>query len=130
MQVVDDHQLRLVRGLVGQHALDPLVQSEPGRRAVGGARGDPRAARPAQHLQPRPQRRGALALPAGAPRHLRPGGAPGAGPGQVGLAHARLPGQQHNATSPGRGLPDQRVQDGKLRLSAYQHASVPPTLGR
>jgi hypothetical protein len=37
----------------------------------------------------------------------------------VGLAHARLAGQQHHSAGPGRGLRDQGIKDGKLRVSAY-----------
>jgi hypothetical protein len=54
VQVVDDHQVRPVSGLVHQGPLDPVVQAEPGRRALRDAGRDSRPARPAEHLQPRP----------------------------------------------------------------------------
>ena len=114
-----------VSGLIGERALDPFVQAEPGGRALRDAGGDPRPAQPSQHLQPRPERRGTLAFPAGTPRHQRPGGAFGARPRQMGLAHARLAGEQYHSAGPSRCLGDQRIKDRKLRVSAYQHVRAP-----
>jgi hypothetical protein len=113
VQIIDDHDVGFPASGLSERALDALVETEPGRGALSSINGDRRRSQPAQHLHPRPQRRRAFALPAGPPRHHRPGSALGYFPRQSSLAHTWLPGQQNDAAEPRRSLCDQRIENGE-----------------
>ena len=130
VQVIDDDQLRRGCCLLPERVPDALVQAVPGGGALGGPGGDPGPAEVTQHLHPRPQRRGALALPAGAPRHHRAARAFGGRPGQPGLADTGLPGEQHDPAGPGFSLRDQRIEDGEFRVPADERAACCVVQGR
>jgi hypothetical protein len=129
VQVIDHYEVRDVSGRIPQRVPDPLVEAEPRRRAFRRVHGDRRLSQPAQHLQPGPQRGRAFALPAAAPRHRRAGGTLRGFPGQAGLAHARIPGEQDETARSGGRLRGQRIENGKLGVPAYEHArrTWPPT---
>jgi len=82
----------------------------PGTRAAHHGGGDlgipPRPAEVTYHLYPRPQRRGALVLPAGSSGHRRSGSTFGSDPGQACLTDTWLAGEQHDPAGPGRSLGD------------------------